>query len=109
MQQPIQLGRIIVTPYKALTEGAKYYLEKFYFTFCETSNVNWEHTFRKLKNIIAQIKIFQCTINHKCEWRENNLNYSSNYSNLVFEYKKYSVSWKAQLTLYLQGKIVATF
>ena len=56
MQQPIQLGKIIVTPYKALTQGAKCYLEKFYFTFCETSNVNWEHTFRKLKNIIAHDK-----------------------------------------------------
>ena len=83
MQQPIQLGRIIVTPYKALTEGAKYHLEKFYFTFCETSNVNWEHTFRKLKNIIAQIKIFQCTINHKCDWREQDLSDSSDFFNLI--------------------------
>ena len=56
MQQPIQLSKIIVTPYKTLTQGAKCYLEKFYFTFCVTSNVNWEHTFRKLKNIIAHDK-----------------------------------------------------
>ena len=104
MQQPIQLGKIIVTPYKALTQGAKCYLEKFYFTFCETSNVNWEHTFRKLKNIIAQIKIFQCTINHKCEWRVNDSSYSSDYFNLILSNKKYSESGKAQLTSYLQGK-----